>query len=146
MVRHALPIKGYSCPAALSLMAIILVGGCAGGGGSSTQPPPTNPTPAITAISPSTLQAGVSGATVTISGSGFIVASVAQWNQNTRPTTFVSSTQLQVALTTADLATGSTGQITIMNPAPGGGASGASTLTVNNPIPALTGISPSSIT
>jgi len=83
---------------------------------------------------------------VTITGSGFIATSGAQWNNGSRTTTFVSSTELQVALTTADIASGGTGQITVTNPAPGGGQSSALTFTINNPIPTLTAISPSSIT
>jgi trimeric autotransporter adhesin len=147
MVWYAHPIKlgSYTCVLFLSLIAIISVGGCAGGS-SSTPPPPVNATPAIASLTPPTVDAGSIGATITINGTGFIASSVAQWNHNSRTTTFVNGTQLQVALTAADLASGGTGQITVTNPAPGGGASGALALTVNNPMPAVTGISPGSIT
>lgn len=129
----------------LSLAAAILLWGCGGGGGSSTPPPTTNPQPSITALSPISVTAGTSGTTVTITGGGFISTSVAQWNNGNRPTTLISSTELQVALTAADIASGGVGQITVTNPAPGGGASSALSFTINNPTPTLTGISPSSI-
>jgi len=146
MVRHAHSIKlrKYLCQSLLFFVAAVFLSVC-GGGGSST-PPPTNPVPAIATVSPTTLVAGATGSTVTITGSGFIQSSTVQWNQSSRTTTFVSSTSLQFALTTTDLASGATGQITVVNPAPGGGASGAVTLTINNPTPALTGTSPASLT
>src|SRR5207237_9190366 len=93
--------------------------GCAGGGSSLT-PPPTNPQPAITALSPTSVTAGTNGTTVTITGSGFIATSGAQRNNGSRTTTFVSSTDVEVALTTADIAAGATGQITVANDAHGG--------------------------
>jgi hypothetical protein len=83
--------------------------------------------------------------TLTINGGGFIQSSTVQWNQSNRPTTFVSSTQLQVALTVADLALGETAQIVIVNPAPGGGASSAVTFTINNPVPTISAVSPSTL-
>jgi uncharacterized repeat protein (TIGR01451 family) len=83
--------------------------------------------------------------TVTIDGGGFIQNSSVQWNQINRTTTFVSSTQLQVALTPSDLAVGGTAQIVVANPAPGGGASSAATFTINNPAPQISGISPGAV-
>jgi len=77
--------------------------------------------------------AGAAATTVAVNGSGFIQSSIGQWNQSNRATTFVSSTQLQVMLTAADLAAGGTGQIVVVNPAPGGGASATATFTINNP-------------
>jgi hypothetical protein len=105
-----------------------------------------NPTPAISSISPSNAPAGASSLTITVTGTGFVQGSTLEWNQSSRPTTFVSSTQLQMTLTAADLAVGSLAQITIANPGPGGGTSGAATFTIDNPLPQITGISPSTVT
>src|SRR5204862_7826063 len=77
---------------------------------------------------------------------GFVLTSKAQLNQSDRLTTFASSTQLQVALTAADLALGGSGQIVVNNPAPGGGSSNAGTLTIENPVPQVTSLSPPSVT
>jgi uncharacterized repeat protein (TIGR01451 family) len=89
---------------------------------------------------------GAGATSVTINGSGFLAASSVQWNQSSRTTTFVNSTELQVALTAADLAATGTGQIVVVNPAPGGGASNAASLAINNPSPQISQISPSSVT
>ena len=119
---------------------------CACGGGASAPPPQSNPVPTISSVSPSTVTASAGATTVTVNGSGFIPISTVQWNQSNRTTTFVSSTQLQVMLTAADLAAGGTGQIVVVNPTPGGGASGAATFTINNPAPQVSGVSPSTVT
>src|SRR2546421_7643264 len=89
--------------ALLLFISAFLLSSCGGGG---STPPPPNPVPTITNLMPSTVTAGAAATTLTVNGSGFIQASVAQWNQSNRSTTFVSSTQLQVALTAADLALG----------------------------------------
>src|SRR5690349_15726914 len=130
------------------LLTAFLLSDCGGGGGSNNNPPPqnTNPVPTVTSVSPSSATAGASATSVTVNGSGFIQTSTVQWNQTARPTTFVSSTQLQAAITAADLATAGTAQITVVNPTPGGGTSSASAFTINNPAPQVSGISPTTVT
>jgi hypothetical protein len=147
MVRRTRPgnFYDYLCVCLLSCIASFLLSSCGGGGSSTPPPPPSNPLPAIASISPTSLTAGAAATTITITGSGFILGSTAQWNSSARTTTFVSSTQLQIALTVADLASAGTEQITVMNPAPGGGVSGAATLTIDNPSPAITTISPATV-
>lgn len=116
-------------------------------GGSPAQPPPvSNPVPAIASLSQNTSTAGTSGLNLIVTGSGFIQSSVVQWNQSNRATTFVSSTQLQVALTAADLAAAGTAQIVVVNPGPGGGTSNAITFSINNPSPQISAISQNSAT
>lgn len=123
---------------------------CGGGGSSSTttqNPSPSpNPAPSATSVSPTSAVAGAPASTITVNGSGFIQSSTVQWNQSSRTTTFVSSTQLQAAVTAADLATAGTAQITVTNPAPGGGTSAAASFTINNPVPAIASLLPSSAT
>jgi hypothetical protein len=115
--------------------------------GSSALPPSeSNPAPVIASLSQSSLTAGAAGLTLTVTGSGFVQRSNVEWNQSNRMTTFLSSTQLQVALTVADLASGGTAQIVVVNPAPGGGTSSPITFTVNNPSPQISGIAPSAAT
>src|SRR4029077_6052593 len=100
----------------------------------------------IASLSQTSTLAGATGISLGITGTGFVATSTAQWNQSGRPTTFVSSTQLQVALTAADLALGEIAQITVMNLAPGGGTSPSATFTIDNPVPQITGVSPSTVT
>src|SRR5207253_11314145 len=54
----------------------------------------------------------------------------------------VSSTQVTASIPATDLTTAGTFNITVTNPAPGGGTSNVQTLTVNNVTPTTTSISP----
>jgi len=105
-----------------------------------------NPRPNVTSISPSSATAGGPGFTLTVNGSGFIATSVVNWNGSARTTTFSSSTQLTAAISAADIASAGTIHVTVTNPGPGGGTSAPKTFTVNNPVPAISSISPSSAT
>jgi hypothetical protein len=133
-----------------SLALVIVLSGCSGGGGPSpatteqTTVPQNNPAPAISSISPSSALVGASSTTVTITGSGFVQGSTVEWNQSSRPTTFVSSTQLQVTVTSADLANAGTAQISVVNPSPGGGISGAAGFAIDNPAPIIASLSQTS--
>jgi hypothetical protein len=104
-----------------------------------------NPMPTAAAVAPASVVAGTPGATLTVTGSGFVSGSVVQWNGSSRPTTFVDSTKLTATLTASDLAVSAAAQVTVSSPAPGGGTSAALTFDVDNPVPALTGINPSAI-
>jgi hypothetical protein len=92
----------------------------------------TNPLPTISSISPATAVAGSGGFTLTITGTNFVNSSVVRWNGSDRPTTFVSSTQLTAAIPASDVATAGTANVTVFNPAPGGGESGAVTFTIQD--------------
>ncbi|HKZ79240.1 MAG TPA: IPT/TIG domain-containing protein [Pyrinomonadaceae bacterium] len=109
-----------------------------------------NPQPQITNIAPATATAGAAAFTLTINGSGFVPASVVRFNgdlpANEKTAVFVNSTQLTVGITAADIAAAGTFPITVFNPLPGGGVSSAVNLTVNNPAPTLTSISPTTVT
>ena len=127
---------------ALATALVLTLAACGGGGGSS--PTPSNPVPSLTSISPSSATAGAAGFSITVSGSNFVSNSVVRWRGENRVTTFVSSTQLTAAITPSDISDGGTAQVTVFNPAPGGGTSAGQTFTINNPAPTLTSLSPSS--
>ena len=103
----------------------------------------TNPLPTISSISPATAVAGSGGFTLTITGTNFVNGAVVRWNGSPRPTTFVSSTQLTAAIPASDIATAGTANVTVFNPAPGGGTSNTATFTITNLLPTITTISPS---
>jgi hypothetical protein len=105
-----------------------------------------NPVPAITSLSPNTAIAGGAGFTITVTGKNFVSASVVRWAGAARATTFVSATELTATILATDIAKGGTFAVTVNNPAPGGGTSGNSNFVVDNPVPTLTSISPSSAT
>jgi hypothetical protein len=89
-----------------------------------------NPVPVSTSLNPTSATAGGAAFTLTVNGSNFINGSVVRWNGANRTTTFVSATQLTAAITAADIATAGTAQVTVFNPAPGGGTSNAQTFTI----------------
>ena len=119
----------------------------AGGGESNsltfnvTAPP--NPRPTISGVNPTTFATGSNGATLTVTGTGFIASSVVRLNGDVRPTAFVSATQLTAQLTASDLSVSGTATVTVFNPAPGGGTSNAVTLSITNPTPVISSLTPS---
>ncbi|MEO7146104.1 MAG: VWA domain-containing protein, partial [Bryobacteraceae bacterium] len=75
--------------------------------------------------------------TLTVNGSGFVQQSVVQWNGVNKPTTFINGTQLQAAISATDVSGPTIGSVDVVNPAPGGGASGYAQVSVNAAGPAL---------
>ncbi len=109
---------------------------------------PLNPVPAITSLNPAAATAGDPAFALTVNGTGFVSNSTVRWNGSARTTTYVSATRLTAAVSAADIATAGTASVTVVNPAPGGGTSAASTFTVNplNPVPAITSLNPAAAT
>jgi VCBS repeat-containing protein len=91
-----------------------------------------NPVPQITGLDPSSISAGGTAFSLTVTGIGFMTDSVVLWNGSNRPTTYVSQSQLTAAITSGDIAAPGTVQVTVLNPAPGGGASNAQIFTISN--------------
>src|SRR5260370_32633872 len=99
--------------------------------------------PILRSISPTSVPAG-SSQTITLTGSNCFADSQILFNGNSRPTTFLGSTQLSVQLSGSDLANPGTQPLSVSNPEGGGWQSGSQTLTVFTTAQTLTGISPSS--
>jgi hypothetical protein len=95
-----------------------------------------NPVPDLTSLDPSSATAGGPAFTLTVNGSSFVSNSVVRWDGTDRTTTFVSSTQLTADIPDTDIAAEGTSDVTVFNPTPGGGTSGALTFTTNAPPPA----------
>jgi len=89
-----------------------------------------NPVPSISSLSPSSAVAGGPGFTLVLNGSGFVTNSVVRWNGSSRTTSVVSGNQLRAQIPSTDIATAGTAQVTVFNPTPGGGLSGAQTFTI----------------
>ena len=92
-----------------------------------------NPGPVATSLSPTRTMAGGSAFILTVTGSKFATASKVRWNGTDRPTTFISSTQLQASIDAADVAVAGTAEVTVFTPAPGGGTSTPLTFTISAP-------------
>jgi uncharacterized protein (TIGR03437 family) len=104
------------------------------------------PLPSLTSISPTSATAGDPGFTLTVAGAGFVPTSVVQWNRSPRPTTFISDSQLQAAISNADIAFGGSVPVTVSNPAPGGGISASVTFSIaGSAFPSVTSVSPATI-
>src|ERR1700685_3897132 len=73
-----------------------------------------------TPLVPTSAVPGSAGFELTVNGSGFVAGSVVNWNGSARVTTFISTSQLQAAILSTDLASVGTASITVRNPAPGG--------------------------
>jgi hypothetical protein len=84
---------------------------------------PRNPIPAIGGLSQSSAAEGSGSLVLTLTGTGFTSSSTVQWNGQALATSFVSPTQVQATIPAADLADESSANITVFNPAPGGGTS-----------------------
>jgi len=95
------------------------------------------PPPSIASLAPVNTIAGGPAFTLSVNGALFTSASVVRWNGSSRPTTYVSATQLQAAIAAADIAAAGTAQVTVLTPAPGGGTSAAAGFLVGTP-PVLT--------
>lgn len=107
-----------------------------------------NPVPVTTSISPNTAIAGGTAFTLTVNGSNFVNGSVVKWNGALLNTTFINPTQLTATVTATDIAAAGTVAVTVFTPLPGGGTSAPLNfiITPNNPLPALTGLSPNNAT
>jgi len=72
--------------------------------------------PVLTALSPPSAPAGSSSFTLTLSGSGFAAESIVEWDGVNLETTFASTTQLSVQITSDALAQPRTVQVRVVNP------------------------------
>lgn len=103
---------------------------------------PPNPVPIISALSPSTVNAGGPQFTLIVQGQKFLSTSVVRFEGEDRPTTFVSATELRAEISANDIQNGGNARIRVFNPSPGGGLSNELTLTINFAAPMITALSP----
>jgi len=99
-----------------------------------------NPSPSVKSLTPSTVTAGgASDVEVVLSGSGFTASSTAEWTSGPPAlpltgvpiaTSFLSGSQLVLLIPTNYTTAAGSAQITVTNPAPGGGTSSQVTLTI----------------
>jgi hypothetical protein len=82
-------------------------------------PNPNPQAPVITFLNPGSAIAGGSSFTLTVQGTNFTNSSVVQFNGSARTTTFVSSTELQAAITAADVAAVGVATVTVLDPSNG---------------------------
>jgi FG-GAP-like repeat/Abnormal spindle-like microcephaly-assoc'd, ASPM-SPD-2-Hydin len=84
----------------------------------------SNPVPFLNQpLVPSAVVPGGPAFTLTVNGTGFVSGAVVNWNGSPRSTTFVSTSQLSAAISASDIIAPATGDISVVNPLPGGGRS-----------------------
>lgn len=122
------------------------------GGGTSealilTVVPLSSPTPKITSISPSSVLVGNSGFTLTVAGTGFVALSQVTVNGTSVSSALQNSNTLLAAVPSTMLLFAGTLDVSVVNPTsppPGGGNSNIVELTVANPAPTISAVSPTS--
>jgi hypothetical protein len=90
----------------------------------------TNPSPAISQVSPNSIPSGAA-ATLIVTGGNFVPTSRVTLDGQNLPTSFVSSSKLQATVPASPAVLSGNHAVAVVNPAPGGGASGTSTLAVH---------------
>ena len=129
-----------------NLAVAVLNGSLSSGTGTSSNLEIDNPAPTITSTSPASEVIGTTSPVLTVTGTGFVPATVINVNGSMRPTTFGSATQLSVTLTAADVSMAGSIALVAVNPAPGGGTSPAASLAINNPAIGNILLSPTTLT
>ncbi|WP_420125687.1 IPT/TIG domain-containing protein [Longimicrobium sp.] len=125
--------------------AVLLIAAACGDGPTGNRP---NPTPRVTAVAPAGVLSRGPAFTLTVRGVDFVQGSVVRWDGVDRPTTYVSATELSASIAAADIEEPGTVQISVFNPAPGGGVSSGYGMLIGvgtNPVPVVTGITPASL-
>jgi len=89
-----------------------------------------NPVPTISLLRPASATAGGPGFILTVGGTDYVQGAQVLWNSNPRSTTFRSERELVAAIEASNVAIAGTAQVTVLNPAPGGGLSGAMPFTI----------------
>ena len=79
-----------------------------------------NPVPTVTTLAQLHAGAGA-GFTLTVNGTNFVAGSVVNFGPKQEVTTFVSTTQVTAAIPSGDVSTAGSVNVTVVNPAPGGG-------------------------
>src|SRR5579864_335372 len=104
-----------------------------------------NPVPAVSSVSPSSVIVGAGDTMVTVTGTNFVPGVLLSVNGTPRLSTFVSDTQFTAQLSASDFTSATSLPLNVINPKPGGGTSGTRSFGVNNPVPTISGLSPSSV-
>ncbi|MCK6546148.1 IPT/TIG domain-containing protein [Myxococcota bacterium] len=105
---------------------------------SSSTPPappaPANPVPTLTTISPTSITMGAAAFTLTLNGTNYTGATTVRFGTTNVTATRVSATRLTAAIPANLVAAAGSVQVTVSNPAPGGGTTSAQTFTIGRPM------------
>ena len=96
----------------------------------------------ITALQPSSVEAGGGAFSLTVNGTNFEPNSIVRWNNVDQLTTVVSSTQLTAAISSGEIAAPGTALVTVSRP---GNTSNGATFRITQPRPIITALQPASV-
>jgi hypothetical protein len=103
------------------------------------------PAPTLASLSPNIKPAGSAAFQLVLTGTDFNSDSKVRWNGLDRATTYVGSTELRATILASDLPGVGSSTVTVFTPAPGGGLSNALAFTIDNPLPAITSLTPNTV-
>ena len=105
------------------------------------------PLPTLTSISPTTVIAGSFPFQIIADGKNFAPGAVLNFNGLAKTTTGGSTLNVYANISTSDITTPGTVQVTVTNPAPGGGTSAPQPFVIAQPtvVPSITSLSPASV-
>ena len=95
--------------------------------------------PVVNSLLPASANAGGNGFTLTVNGANFGNGATVRWNNENRPTSVISPTQLSATISTADIAGPGTASVAVSGP---GGTSANSTFTIRPPLPVINALQP----
>jgi len=135
--------------ATAGMFPVVVTNPAPGGGASAVTAASTfivnNPAPTLTSISPTSglLSQPIN---MTLTGTNFVASSIVNFGANADAGGVVSNggNTLTITIPAAQVNAAGPVNVTVKNPAPGGGTTLAQTFTVNNPAPTLTSIAPTS--
>lgn len=93
----------------------------------------SNPVPKITKLAPASVVSGSADSQITVTGSGFVAASLVSVGGQGISTQFVSASELHAVVPAAYLASPGSVELKVYNPEPGGGYGAPATLAVTGP-------------
>ncbi len=105
-----------------------------------------NPVPRLQSLDPASRLAASAASSVTLNGQDFVEGAIVRFDASAIPTTFINSGKLTAVIPAAIGTAVGTHTITVVNPAPGGGASNGRPFVIGlpdqNPVPSIQDLSP----
>ncbi len=97
-----------------------------------------NPVPFIgQPLSPTRVAPGSASFMLTVRGTGFIRTSALRWNGSLLPTTYISGQSLTAKVPASAVINPGSAQVTVLNPAPGGGSSNVASFEITKSTPTV---------
>ena len=128
---------------AVASLPVVVVTPAPGGGKSAALTfSVENPAATTTSLSPLSAVVGSPATLLTVTGTGFVTGSKIVFNGTDLATTLKSPTSLEATIPAAQLATPGTFNVTVVNPAPGGGTTAPLSFTVSTPAVQLSSVTP----